>query len=510
MHVDLRLAESDWARLRQHFARSFRHARAAETGALAIAGHVKTPAKEEFVVGKILLPEAGDLKIATSGQVVFDASFLRRAHLEMRKAGLAGIVTFHTHPFADTTVAFSGYDDHEDPLLAENLIELEPRTTLVSVVAGMQSQASRLYSRHRRATPLDRLIVVGDHLSYLSLDGQPPPPPPPPEAIFDRGQALTGVGALARLAQMTVVVVGASGTGSLICELLLRAGCRRIILIDHDVVKIINLNRVLHTTRQDARRGRAKVDVLKHALERLGFDCHVEAIRGSILDRDILRYVLDGDVIFGCVDRALPRQLLCELSYRYLLPYIDIGSEIGGDEDGIVSLDSRASYVAPGRHCLMCTGIVTSRALHFESLTHAERQRQIALGYSDDLLIEQPAVMDLNMRAASSGMLLLRHLLQPFLKEPYPVTLAENSVTYRSIPISVARAANSSCPTCQSNRRFGYADCAPPIGYDIDTVRRIVGPEHSASAYRADRSSAIQMPDFLRRLRDRYFARQCG
>jgi NAD(P)-dependent dehydrogenase (short-subunit alcohol dehydrogenase family) len=500
MHVDLRITESYWARLRQHFAQSFRHARAAETGALAIVGHVKTRAKEEFVVSKILLPEAGDLKTATSGEVVFDASYLRRAHLEMRKAGLAGIVTFHTHPFADTAVTFSGYDDHEDPLLAENLIELEPRTTLISVVAGRQSQAGRLYSRHRMATRLRHLIVVGDHLSYLSLDGQPPPPPPPPEAIFDRGRSLTGAGALARLAQMTVVVVGASGTGSLVCELLLRAGCKRIILIDHDVVKIINLNRVLHATTRDAHRGRAKVDVLKRALERLGFDCHVHTVHGSILDRDILRHVLDGDVVIGCVDRALPRHLLCELSYRYLLPYIDIGSEIGGDEDGIVSLDSRVSYVAPGRNCLMCTGIVTPRGLHFESLTHAERQRQIALGYSDDLIIEQPAVMDLNMRAASSGMLLLRHLLQPFLKEPYPVTLAENSVTYRSIPVSVARAANPSCRTCQSNRRFGYADCGPPVGYDADTVRRIFGPERPASAHPIVCSMAIKIPHFLRRL----------
>jgi hypothetical protein len=477
MHVDLRIAESDWLRLRRHFARSFQNRRSAETGALAIVGRCKTPTKEEFVISKILLPGAGDLKVATGGEVAFDASFIRRAHLEMRKAGLAGIVTFHTHPLADASVTFSRYDDHEDPLLAENLIELEPRTTLISVVAGKQSQSGRFFCRQRQPAQLARLIVVGDHLSYLGLDGRPPAAPPEPEALFDRARALTGVGALAQLARMTVAVVGASGTGSLICELLLRAGCKRIILIDHDIVKLINLNRLLYATPEDARRGAAKVDVLHRALEALGFGCRVEPVRGSILDRHVLRRVLDADLVIGCVDRGLPRHLLSELSYQYLLPYIDVGSEIGGDQDGIVSLDSRVSYVAPGRHCLTCTGIITPRSLRFESLTQAERQREIALGYSDDLLIDQPAVMDLNMRAASNGMLLLRHLLQPFLREPYPVTLSENAITYRSIPVSVARAANPRCSTCQVNRYFGCADCGTPVGFDTETTRKFLGAE---------------------------------
>ena len=94
------------------------------------------------------------------------------------------------------------------------------------------------------------------------------------------------------------------------------------------------------------------------------------------------------------------------------------GAEIGGDKEGIVSADARVNYVASRRWCLRCTGLVTPRRLVFESLTGAERKRKIALGYCDDLLIKQPAVMDLNMRAASSGVMLLRHLLQPFLLTP--------------------------------------------------------------------------------------------
>jgi hypothetical protein len=232
----------------------------------------------------------------------------------------------------------------------------------------------------------------------------------------------------------------------------------------------------------------------------------VEPIQGSILDRDVLRRVLDGDLVIGCVDRDLPRHLLCELSYRHLLPYIDVGSEIGGDEDGIVSVESRTSYVAPGRHCLMCAGIVTPRRLRFESLTAAERQREIAQGYSDDLLITQPAVMDLNMRAASNGMLLLRHLLQPYLREPLPVKLCENAVTYRMIPVSTALQANPGCPACRCNCRYGYGDCGPAIGFDSALAARILGGEATTSlpaeAALALRPLVVPKPHFLHRVRD--------
>jgi hypothetical protein len=487
MHVDMRIAESDWNRLRRHFASSFQRPMAPETGALAILGQCKTSGRHEFIVAKVLFPGGGeDLKESSGGALVFGASFVRRAHLEMRKNGLVGLATFHTHPGSDRHVGFSPYDDQQDPLLVENLLDLEPRTRLISVVAGAQSQCGRFFTAPRCQHPLRNLIVVGERLLHLPLKGEPPPAPPPVAAIFDRGLALTGSGALSMLSQLTVAVVGASGTGSLVCELLARAGCRRILLIDDDLVWEVNLNRILYATASDARRGVPKVEVLRRGIEGLGLGCRVEAICGSILDEQILARVRDADVVFGCVDRALPRHLLCELSFRYLLPYIDVGSEIGADSAGIVSLDSRVSYVAPGRSCLTCSGVVTARALRFESLTKNEREREIAQGYSDDLVMRQPAVMELNMRAASNGVLLLRHLLQPFLREPLPVTLMENAVTYRINPVSVARTGNQYCQTCQQNSQFGYGDCGRRVGFDRETAKQLAGSDGRVSEGVAD------------------------
>ncbi|MFN7995303.1 MAG: ThiF family adenylyltransferase [Bryobacteraceae bacterium] len=429
------------------------------------------------MVAEILWPEPGEVISRPRQALTFSSGYMRRAHMLARKRGLAGIITFHTHPTAKNEVGFSIYDDRQDPLLMENLQELCPETLLSSVVLGEVSQQGRLWTSCADCTLLANLIAVGDRLRYEALDGMPPRPAPTPAEIFDRALAMTGSGALALLADMTIVVIGASGTGSLICELLARAGCRRIIVIDPDIVKLPNLNRILYATADDARLKRAKVGVLKRGMDGLGLGCEVIPIKGSVLDDTVLRKLNSADLIFGSVDKDYPRMLLCKYAYQHLVPYIDVGAEIGGDKEGIVSTDARVNYVAPGRWCLRCTGLVTARRLAFESLTSAERQRKVALGYSDGLLLKQPAVMDLNMRSASAGVMLLRHLLQRFLLEPLPVTLAENLVTYNMKALPEARAACNECDVCRVNPYAGYGDCGEQIGLESHVAASLLEPD---------------------------------
>jgi ThiF family len=270
-------------------------------------------------------------------------------------------------------------------------------------------------------------------------------------------------------------VAAAPFTSSLWCELLARAGCKHIMPVDDDVTKDVNVNRIFYTTQEDIKRKTPKVEVIRRGIEGLGIGCSVDAIVGNVLDRDVLARLREADVIIGGLDKGWPRQMLCEFAYRYHRPYIDVGSEIGGDKNGIVSVDTRTSYVAPGRWCLQCAGIVTPRQLHFESLATGERERFRRLGYSDDLVLDQPAVMDVNMRAASFGMMVLRHLLQPFLLTPLPVMILENMVTYSVKPIGEPRAKNAKCPMCQVNRRAGYGDCEPQLGLDKNALVAILG-----------------------------------
>lgn len=479
--TNLRAKQSDWMSLRKHLSRSFRGTTPPETGAIGLLGHSLTDDRHDLILAEIIWPTEGDIKYAAHGALVFDSRYLRRAHVRMRQLGLHGLATFHTHPLSDDSVGFSPFDTREDPELIQNLQDIERETRLLSVVLGRRSQFGRYWTSPESYSVANELHVVGDSIAVLPLTGEPLPAPPKPAELFDRSLALTGHGALARLQKMTIAIVGASGTGSLLAELFVRAGCQHLIIIDDDITEIINLNRILHSSRGDAELGTPKVAVLKLALERLNLGCHVEAIRANVLDEAVLAKLRSVDLIFGCVDRALPRRTISKFAYQYLIPYIDVGSEIGGDEKGIVSVDSRTSYVAPGYPCLMCSGVVTARRLWLESLNWEEQRRQIALGYSDDLLIKQPAVMDLNMRAASMGMMYLRHLLQPFLLQPLPATLLENIVTYTMRPLISPRTPDPRCRTCKENNEEGYGDCAPSPGLRAEVVARITAP-HTGSA----------------------------
>jgi hypothetical protein len=476
--LNLRISAADWDRLRKHCAPSFRGKRDTEYGAIGLLGKRTVAGRlSELIVARILWPEPGDVIAHPHCALTFSSQYMRRAHMAMRKEGLCGLLTVHTHPRSVEHVDFSWYDDEQDPLLMENLVDLWPDTWLSSVVLGAQSQKGRLWVSPQQPAWLTTLVSVGESLCYLPLDGKPAPAAPAPSEIFDRAMALTGSGALAQLGRKTAAVVGASGTGSLMCELLARGGAKRIITIDHDVVKDANLNRILYATKEDARLRRPKVEVLKRGIEGLGLDCEIIAVAGSILDSAVMKQLNEADFIFGCVDRDFPRMLLCQYAYQYRVPYIDVGAEIGGDSEGIVSTDARANYIAPGRWCLRCTGLINARRLAFESLTGPERKRRIAQGYSDDLLLKQPAVMDLNMRAASMGMMLLRHLLQPFLLTPLPVTLAENLVTYNLKPVAAVRAKNDACDICQTNPTAGFGDCAEALGLPSDVAASLIEDE---------------------------------
>jgi hypothetical protein len=78
------------------------------------------------------------------------------------------------------------------------------------------------------------------------------------------------------------------------------------------------------------------------------------------------------------------------------------------------------------------------------------------MGYTKDVRMDAPAVMDLNMRAASYGMLVLRRLLQPFLDTPLPTHIKEGLTNYSIKRIQLA--AREDCHICGQRGRGAFGD----------------------------------------------------
>jgi hypothetical protein len=260
---------------------------------------------------------------------------------------------------------------------------------------------------------------------------------------------------------MRAAVIGASGTGSILAELLMRAGVGEVVLFEFDVIGPENLNRILYARRRDAEAGVDKGARLAQALMESEMPTRVTCVRdGDVRLENIAAELRGCDILYGCVDnRDWPRLVLTEVAYQYLLPYIDMGTEIGLGEDSVQSVDSRVSYCASGRPCLLCSGIVSEEQVRLEGLGDAERQRVLAMGYSEERPLSAPAVMDVNMRAASYAALVTRHLLQPFLDVPLPTHIKEAITNFRMRPLRVEP--RGDCPICGENGREGMGDSVP-------------------------------------------------
>ncbi len=93
------------------------------------------------------------------------------------------------------------------------------------------------------------------------------------EHRFMRTELILGADNLKRLRDATVAVVGLGGVGGHAAEALARSGVGRLILIDHDVVAVSNLNR--QVVALESTLGRPKVDVMAERIAQINPDCQV-------------------------------------------------------------------------------------------------------------------------------------------------------------------------------------------------------------------------------------------
>ena len=93
---------------------------------------------------------------------------------------------------------------------------------------------------------------------------------------FFRTELLLGSAALERLKNSSAAVFGLGGVGSYVVEALARSGVGRLVLIDHDVVDVTNINRQLHATTKTI--GQSKTELMKQRVLDINPDIKVETI----------------------------------------------------------------------------------------------------------------------------------------------------------------------------------------------------------------------------------------
>ncbi|MBI4738857.1 HesA/MoeB/ThiF family protein [Candidatus Woesearchaeota archaeon] len=159
------------------------------------------------------------------------------------------------------------------------------------------------------------------------------------ESRYARQEALRSIGkeGQKKIRKATAAIAGCGALGSVSAELLCRAGIGRLILIDHDVVDLTNLQRQALFNEADV--GKTKVAALSDHLKRINKDVTLIA-KPAHLDASTIDLLDDADCIIDGTDDVDTRLLMNKYSRKNSTPWI-YGGAIA--ERGLVYVTTKDS-----------------------------------------------------------------------------------------------------------------------------------------------------------------------
>jgi hypothetical protein len=354
--------------------------------------------------------------------ITWPGGYLEAAIDHAEAEGLA-IILLHAHPGG--LFAFSDVDDASDRHVVPSLFAACGDLHGSAIMTPTGAIRARLYDVAMRMRPVDLVTVAADDLHYFwsgnaSLLG---PARRPVAFTSDMSR---------ELGDLTAGLIGVSGTGSIVGEQLGRLGFGRIVPIDFDHIEDRNLNRIVNATNTDAAARCKKVKMFAAAVEAYRGPGVVDPVDASIATRKAVIAAASCDVLFCCVDTLEARQIVDLIGAAFLIPVLDVGVTIPARKtaEGIAVGDvcGRIDYVQPGGATLGDRGVYTPESLRAEYLRkvapEAHRQ-ELEAGYIKGAIEEAPAVITLNMRAASA-------CVSEFIARAYPFRLDPNRLYART------------------------------------------------------------------------------
>jgi hypothetical protein len=369
------------------------------------------------------------------------------------------VLKVHSHPGGYEQ--FSQVDDDSDTDLFASVFGWTdshfPNCSAIMLANGRM--LGRVILPDGKFCTLDSILIPGDDIHYWRASTPTDLP-----RYVERHAQIFGSGTTQRLRNLSVAVVGCSGTGSPVIEQLARLGVDRLVLVDPDKVETKNLNRILNATREDAYLHRPKVEVLARAIAHMGFGTEVEVICDNLVSKRAVEAVATCDVVFGCMDGVEGRHLLNRLAAYYVLPYFDVGVKLqAGGDGGIDEACGAVHYMRPDGSTLFDRRVYTMNQLQADGLRRTDPQAyrdQIRAGYIRGVQEERPAVISINMQMASCA-------VNEFLARLHPYRLdanAESAVVRSSFMQGIQYREDDGEPSGMFSNIIGCGDTEPPLG----------------------------------------------
>jgi hypothetical protein len=315
------------------------------------------------ILQTIILPLEGERDI--HGNVSFNDNYVERALLVAadRKEGLA---LLHSHPKSEGWQGMSPDDITAETKLAPSVLAMTEYPLLGLTVASNGDWCSRFWIKNpNKKRKFDRnwsesVRVFGDNV-IVNFNSD--------EIIArtdSKKQLRTisawGIKTQKNISRLRIGIVGLGSVGSIVAEILARTGFTNFTLIDFDAIEEKNLDRLTNVFKKDI--GKAKVQIIGKAMQQSASAGRIilNANEYSICEEKGYKDALDCDILFSCVDRPWPRQILNYIAYAHLIPVIDGGIAVRTNDcnTSLTGADWKVQTVGYGRPCMECLGQFSS------------------------------------------------------------------------------------------------------------------------------------------------------
>lgn len=414
----------------------------------------KLPASDRYLAVEVLPFEDDWVTSSSPVGIQFQLEPLRECFRRCADENLVfGFV--HCHPNGGPE--FSSIDDANERTLLQ---AIRNRNGIdVHFVAMLWSESS-WHARVRHAATIQKSVaarhvaILGEHVDLQAycrrtFDDA---------AVEARQAAAFGQPLVDKLKSLRVGVVGAGGTGSPTITLLARAGVGEIVVFDCDPLEQSNLNRVRGAGSEDV--GKSKSKILATFVDGLELSTEIVAVDALIDQSEVAVDALATcDIVFGCTDDQIGRELLNTAVYMYALAYVDVGlgGRVHDDRDGIPILRyhfARISTILPeAGECLFCQGVIRDAWIQAQYAIRANPN------ISEDELKERylegggeaaPGVGPFTSAAADFGVQNLFELLREFRRSGPELRSDLYTIDFVNMDIrSKAFRENADCPYCQ-------------------------------------------------------------
>lgn len=310
-----------------------------------------------------------------------------------------GLIKFHSHFVNDSN--FSLLDDKSDNSFFDSvygwLDDGLPHASVIMYPDG--SLKGRVINKDLSFKLVEKISVVGANLKTFSSCSDTDV-----QKAFKRNAQAFGIKTVNTLQNMKIGVIGCSGTGSPLIQMLFRLGVGELVIIDPDVMGIENLNRIVPSKTSDVAKKKLKVDVVKEHINAVNIGTKVTTYSCLIQEsREAINDFASCDFNFGCMDSVEGRHYLNLISTDYIVPMNDIGVKLVADgAGGIDSIIGNIHYLYPNSKTLLERGVYTQEELSAESLKRISveefNNRQ---AYFENAEVESPAVISVNTLCSS-------------------------------------------------------------------------------------------------------------